>query len=107
MKNLGDMLKMAKNMQSKLQDLEAELAALEATGESGGGMVSVVLNGNYEARNVTIEPSLIAESNAEFLGDLVAAAINDAAHRMENLREEKRAEMLRSAGLPAGVQLPF
>lgn len=107
MKNIGEMIKMAQEMQTKIQDLNNELSALEVTGESGGGMVTVLLNGNFEARKVEIEPALFEDSSREFVQDLIAAAINDASHRMERMREEKREELMRSMGVPAGFKLPF
>jgi hypothetical protein len=89
-----------------MQKAQAELANLEVTGESGAGMVKVVLNGRHEARKVTIEPKLVAEE-LEMLEDLVAAAINDAARKIEERSKEKYADLMSGMNLPPGMKLPF
>jgi nucleoid-associated protein EbfC len=89
-----------------MQKAQAELSNLEVTGESGAGMVKVVLNGRHEAKKVTIEPKLVSE-DLEMLEDLVAAAINDAARKIEERSKEKYADLMAGMNLPPGMKLPF
>jgi hypothetical protein len=86
--------------------MEKELVNLEVTGESGAGMVKVVLNGRHEAKKVTIEPKLVSE-DLEMLEDLVAAAINDASRKIEERSKEKYADLMSGMNLPPGMKLPF
>jgi nucleoid-associated protein EbfC len=89
-----------------MQKAQAELVNLEVTGESGAGMVKVVLNGRHEAKKVTIEPKLVSE-DLEMLEDLVAAAINDATRKIEERSKEKYADLMSGMNLPPGMKLPF
>ena len=90
----------------EMQKKQAELATLEVTGESGGGMVKVTLNGKHEARRVEIDETLIGDDK-EMLEDLIAAAINDATHKLEQKTQDEMADMLGGLNLPPGVKLPF
>jgi nucleoid-associated protein EbfC len=103
---LGNLMRQAQQMQENMQKAQAELANLEVTGESGAGMVKVVLNGRHEAKKVTIEPKLVSE-DLEMLEDLVAAAINDASRKIEERSKEKYADLMSGMNLPPGVKLPF
>jgi DNA-binding YbaB/EbfC family protein len=103
---LGNLMRQAQQMQENMQKAQAELVNLEVTGESGAGMVKVVLNGRHEAKKVTIEPKLISE-DLEMLEDLVAAAINDAARKIEERSKEKYADLMSGMNLPPGMKLPF
>ena len=96
---LGDMMKKAQEMQANMQKAQAELANTEVTGEAGGGMVSIAMRGTHEVNRVTIDPSLIDE-DVEMLEDLVAAAINDAVHKVEKSNQAAMQEM--TAGLKIG-----
>jgi nucleoid-associated protein EbfC len=100
---LGNLMRQAQQMQ---ENMEKELVKLEVTGESGGGMVKVVLNGRHEAKKVTIEPKLVSE-DLEMLEDLVAAAINDASRKIEERSKEKYAGLMSGMKLPPGMKLPF
>jgi hypothetical protein len=93
-------------MQANMQKAQEEIASLEVTGESGGGMVKVTMTGRHEARRVEIDPSLLSDDK-EMLEDLVAAAINDAAHKVEAVTQERMAGMTSGLNLPAGFKLPF
>ena len=106
MKGMGDLMKQAQQMQERIQDLQRELAEAEVTGESGAGMVKVTLNGRHEARKVDIDRSLLSEEK-EMLEDLIAAAITDAARRVERAQQEKMAGLTAGLGLPPGIKLPF
>jgi hypothetical protein len=103
---LGNLMRQAQQMQENMQKAQAELSNLEVTGESGAGMVKVVLNGRHEAKKVTIEPKLVAE-DLEMLEDLVAAAINDASRKIEERSKEKYADLMSGMNLPPGMKLPF
>jgi hypothetical protein len=106
MKGLTDLMKQAQQMQERMQSLQAELAQLEVTGEAGAGMVKVTLNGRHEARRVQIDPS-VAKEDLVVLEDLIAAAINDAVHRVERAQQDKMAGLTAGLGLPAGFKMPF
>ena len=108
MKGLGDLMKQAQQMSQQMQDAQAELANIEITGESGGGMVKVVLNGKHEARRVEIDPSLFgAGEEKEVLEDLIAAAINNAVHRLEAEHKDKMGGLAAGLGIPKDFKLPF
>jgi len=76
------------------------------TGASGGGLVSIVMNGHHDAKKVTIDPSLMTEEK-ELLEDLIAAAVNDAARKIEAKNKENMSGMAAGMGLPPGFKLPF
>ncbi|MCP5366224.1 MAG: YbaB/EbfC family nucleoid-associated protein [Hyphomicrobiales bacterium] len=107
MKNLGQMMKQAQQMQQKVVEMQEQLESLEVTGASGGGMVQVTLNGKSEARKVRIDPSLFQSGDAEMLEDLVLAAINDAKAKVQQVTMEKMSEITGGLSLPPGMQLPF
>jgi nucleoid-associated protein EbfC len=103
---IGNLMRQAQQMQETMQKAQAELAALEVTGESGAGMVKIVLNGRHEAKGITIEPKLLAEDK-DMLEDLIVAAVNDAVHKLEARSQEKYAGVMSGLNLPPGVKLPF
>lgn len=103
---LGNIMKQAQQMQENMQKLQEELAKAEITGQSGGGMVSVIMNGRHEVRRVSIDPSLLSDDK-DMLEDLVAAAINDAVHKIDATSQERMASMTSGLNLPAGFKLPF
>ena len=107
MKNLGQMMKQAQQLQSRMQEIQQELEAAEATGNAGGGMVEVTLNGKGELRRVTLSPDLWLESDAEMTEDLIVAAHNDARTKIDAMKAEKMAELTNGLPLPPGMQLPF
>ena len=103
---LGDMMKKAQEMQENLQKAQAELANREVTGEAGGGMVKVLMRGTHEVNRVTIDPALI-DDDVEMLEDLIAAAVNDAVHKVARSNQEAMQEMTAGLNLPPGFKLPF
>ena len=103
---LGNLLRQAQQMQETMQKAQAELADLEVTGEAGGGMVRVVLNGKYEAKRVSVEPKVLEEGR-EMLEDLLAAAVNDAVRKVAARSSEKYAGLMSGLNLPPGMKLPF
>jgi len=103
---IGNLMKQAQQLQESMQRAQAEIATLEVTGESGGGMVKVTLNGKHEAKRVQIDPTLLSDDK-DMLEDLVAAAINDAAQRLERTTQEKMSGLMSGMKLPPGMKLPF
>ena len=103
---LGDIMKKAQEMQENMQKAQQELANREITGEAGGGMVAVVMRGTHEVNRVTIDPALIGEDK-EMLEDLIAAAFNDAVHKVARTNQEAMQEMTAGLNLPPGFKLPF
>ena len=103
---LGNLMRQAQQMQETMKKAQAELADLEVAGESGAGMVKIVLNGNHEAKSIAIEPKLLGEDK-EMLEDLVVAAINDAVHKLAARSQEKYAGLMSGLNLPPGMKLPF
>ena len=106
MKGLGDLMKQAQQMQEKMKDLQDEIAKLEVTGKSGGGMVTVTMTGKHDVRKVAIDDSLMSEDK-EILEDLIAAAVNDAVRRVEEAHKDKMASVTAGIPLPPGFKLPF
>ena len=107
MKNLGEMLKQAGQIQSRMQELQEQLAGVEVTGSSGGGMVRVTLNGKAEMREMKIDPSLMDAGGAEVLEDLVVAAFNDAKSKVEAVVAERMSELTGGLQLPPGLMPPL
>ena len=85
---LGDLMKQAQQMQEKVQQMQQQLANAEVTGESGAGLVKVLMTGRHDVKRVQIDPSLMSEDK-EVLEDLLAAAVNDAVRRVENNQKDK------------------
>jgi DNA-binding YbaB/EbfC family protein len=102
----SNLMKQAQEMQANLQKAQEELASLVITGESGGGMVRVVMSGRHEVRSVAIDDSLIGDDK-EMLEDLVAAAINDAVQKVERTVQEKFSGLASGLNLPGGLKLPI
>jgi len=103
---LGNILKQAQKMQEDLQKTQAKLAQEEVTGESGGGMVRITMNGKHEVKRVEIDASMLGDDK-EMLEDLVAAAINDATHRISEKTQQNMSELTAGMSLPPGFKLPF
>jgi nucleoid-associated protein EbfC len=103
---IGNLMKQAQQMQANMQKAQEEIAAMEVTGESGGGMVKVTINGKHEAKRVQIDPS-VPMDDREMIEDLVAAAFNDAAHRLEAMTQQKMSGLMGGMNLPPGLKLPF
>ncbi len=103
---MGNLMKQAQKLQEDMKRAQEELAQKEITGQSGGGLVSVVLTGRHEAKRVSIDASLLGEDK-DMLEDLIAAAINDAVHKIEQTSQQSLSGMTTGLGLPAGFKLPF
>jgi hypothetical protein len=106
MKNLSGLMKQAQQMQDNMKKMQEELATVEVEGQSGAGLVKVVMTCRYDVKRVTIDPSVISDDK-EMLEDLIAAAVNDAVKRVESATQEKMSGFTAGLGLPAGLKLPF
>lgn len=103
---MGNLMRQAQKMQEDLKRAQDEVANAEVIGESGGGMVKVTMNGRHEVRRVEIDDSLVGDDK-EMLEDLIAAACNDAAHRIDAHTKERMANVTAGLSLPPGMKLPF
>jgi DNA-binding YbaB/EbfC family protein len=104
--NIGQLMRQAQQLQANMQKAQEQLASIEVTGEAGGGMVKVFMNGRHEVRRVEIDPT-VAASDREMLEDLVAAACNDAARRVGEAVQQHMAGAMGGMQLPPGMKLPF
>ncbi|WP_027284466.1 YbaB/EbfC family nucleoid-associated protein [Rubritepida flocculans] len=107
MKNLGNMLKQAQQMQARMQEMQARLEAMEVEGQAGGGMVKVTLTGKGDLRRVSLDPSLVSPDDREMLEDLIVAAHADAKQKVEAAMAEEMQKATAGMSLPAGIKLPF
>ncbi len=103
---LANIMKQAQQMQSNMQKVQEEVGATEVNGQAGGGMVVVVMTGRHEVRRVQIEPDLLKEDK-EMLEDLIAAAVNDANRKAEQLMSDRLSALTSGMGLPPGFKMPF
>jgi len=102
---IGNLMKQAQKMQEDMQKAQEEIATMEIEGQSGGGLVKVVMNGAHELRKVTIDDSLLDDK--EMLEDLIAAAVNDASHRLADASKDRLSGLTSGMELPPGMKLPF
>jgi hypothetical protein len=107
MKNLGQMMKQAKEMQEKMGEIQARIEETEVIGESGGGMVQVTLNGKGAMRRLRLDPSLVSGDDVEVMEDLIVAAHNDAKTKVEALIQQEMGQLTGGLNLPPGLNLPF
>ena len=103
---LGNLMKQAQQMQENMKVMQDQLAKMEIEGQSGAGMVKVIMTCRYDVKRVSIDDSLIGDDK-EMLEDLLAAAVNDAVRRVESISQEKMADFTSGMGLPPGMKLPF
>ena len=103
---LGQLMKQAQKLQEDLQQAQKELATLEVVGEAGAGMVKVTMTGRHDVRSVRIDSELMAEDR-EMLEDLIAAAVNDAVHKVEASTRDRFGGLGAGLNLPPGMKLPF
>ena len=104
--NLTDLMQQAQKMQADLQKAQEELANAEVRGESGAGLVSVVMNGRHDVKRVSIDDSVFSEDK-EVLEDLLAAAVNDAVRKVEAHNRDAMSGLAAGLNLPAGFKMPF
>jgi nucleoid-associated protein EbfC len=103
---LAGLMKQAQAMQDNLRKAQEELALVEIEGQSGAGLVKVVMTCKNDVKRVTIDPSLLADDK-DMLEDLVAAAFNDAVRRAEAVSQEKMGKLTAGMPLPPGMKMPF
>ena len=107
MKNFGNLMKQAQEMQTKMQEMQDRLAGVDVEGSAGAGMVTVTMNGKGEMRGVKIDPSLFNSEDAEVVEDLIVAACNDAKAKAEATMQEEMSKITGGLNLPPGMKLPF
>lgn len=107
MKNFGNLMKQAQEMQTKMQEMQDRMAEVEVPGMAGGGMVTIMMNGKGEMRSVKIDPSLFNGEDAEVVEDLIVAACNDAKAKAEAYSQEEMSKITGGLNLPPGMKMPF
>ncbi|MGP1397194.1 MAG: YbaB/EbfC family nucleoid-associated protein [Inquilinaceae bacterium] len=107
MKNIGQMMKQAQQMQAKMSEMQDRLSDLEVTGQSGAGLVVATVSGKGDLRRLKIDPSLVDPQEVEVLEDLVVAAFNDAKSKVEARVAEETSKLMGGMQLPPGMKLPF
>ncbi len=107
MRDLMGMMKQAKELQTRMQEMQEKVAAIEVSGTAGGGLIEVTLSGKGDMKAVKIDPSLIKPDEAEILEDLLLAAHNDARAKLETKTAELAQEATGGLPLPPGMKLPF
>ncbi len=107
MKNFGQMMKQAQQMQTKMAEMQAKLESTDVDGQSGGGMVKVRVNGKGDLKKISIDKSLCDPNEVEMLEDLILAAVNDAKGKTEALAAEQMSALTGGLKLPPGIKLPF
>jgi hypothetical protein len=107
MKNLSQMLKQAQEMQSKMAEMQTALADLEVVGQSGGGFVTVTVNGKGDVRRVKIDPKLADPNEVAVLEDLIVAAARDAKAKADARVQDEMSKLTGGLQLPPGFKLPF
>ena len=103
---IAGLMQQAQKMQENMKRMQAELEAIEVEGQSGAGMVKVVMTCKHDVKRVSIAPSLVGDDK-DMLEDLVAAAFNDAVRRVEQTTQEKMSSVTAGMPLPPGFKLPF
>jgi len=107
MKNLGQMMKQAQQMQAKMAEMQSQLERVEMSGAAGGGMVQVTVGGKGDLKKLKIDKGLVDPNEVEVLEDLIVAAFNDAKSRVEQHIAQEMAKLTGGLNLPPGLKLPF
>lgn len=107
MRDIMGMMGKVKEMQAKMEKMQADIAALEVEGKSGGGLVTVTMTGKGDLRGLKIDPSLFKEDDVEILEDLIVAAHKDAKDKAEAIAAEKTKAVTAGLPIPPGMKLPF
>lgn len=104
--DLGGLMKQAQQMQARMEKMKEDIAKTEVQGEAGAGLIKVSMLGNHSVRRVEVDPALL-EEDKEMLEDLLAAAVNDAVRKVEQLNADKMGSLTAGLPLPPGFKLPF
>ncbi|MBV1882614.1 MAG: YbaB/EbfC family nucleoid-associated protein [Pseudomonadales bacterium] len=104
--SIGDIMSQAKKVQEQMQKVQEELALAEVTGESGAGLVRVIMTGRHDVKKVDIDSTLLSE-NKEVVEDLLAAAVNDAVRKVDEFNKEKVSSITSGFPIPPGFKMPF
>ncbi len=107
MKDIMGLMKQAKEMQSKMTEMQESMAEIEATSTSGAGMVSITLSGKGDLRALTIDPSMVTDGEGEMIEDLIISAHADAKAKVERIVAEKTQEFTAGLPIPPDMKLPF
>jgi hypothetical protein len=107
MKNLGNMMKQAQQMQQRMQEMQAQLDLVEMQGAAGGGLVKVTVNGKGDLKRVSLDKQLMDPDETEVLEDLILAAFADAKAKVEQHVSTEMAKLTGGLKLPPGIKLPF
>lgn len=107
MKNLGNLMKQAQQMQQKMTEMQAKLAETEVTGSAGGGMVQITLTGKGDMKKIVLEAQAVDPDDKETLEDLILAAHNDAKQKAEAMMATEMQKVTGGLSLPPGLKLPF
>ena len=103
---MGNIMKQAQQMQEKMQKMQEDIAKMEVIGESGAGLVKVTMLGSHNVKRINIDESLM-EDDKDMLEDLIAAAMNDAVRRVEEMNKEQMGKLTGGMGMPPGMKMPF
>ncbi|MBF0612922.1 MAG: YbaB/EbfC family nucleoid-associated protein [Magnetococcales bacterium] len=106
MRNLGNIIKQAQQMQGRLEKMQEEMANLQITGQSGGGLVEVTVNGRQEMKKIRIDPKAVDVNDLEMLEDLIVAAMNDAQNKIQEITRERTNALTGGLNIP-GLNMPF
>jgi hypothetical protein len=106
-KNLGQLMKQAQEMQTRMGEMQSKLAEIEVVGSAGGGMVTITMSGKGDVRRVKLDPALLDPKEAEVVEDLIVAACADARGKVEARAAEEMAKLTGGLNLPPGLKLPF
>jgi nucleoid-associated protein EbfC len=107
MKNIGQLMKQAQQMQEKMAEMQVQLEAVEMTGVAGAGMVELTLNGKSDLKKIKIDKSLLDPAEGEVLEDLIVAAFADARRKVAAHSEQEMQKLTGGLSLPGGMKLPF
>ena len=107
MKNIGQLMKQAQEMQTKMAEMQAELEVVEMVGAAGGGMIELTLNGKGDLKKIKIDKALVDPQEVEILEDLIVAAFNDARAKVSAHAEQQMQKLTGGLQLPGGMKLPF
>ncbi len=103
--NIAGLIQQAQKMQQEMEKAKEELARLEVTGEAGGGLAKVTMDGRHAVKRVKIDPGLL--DDVEMLEDILTAAVNDAVNRLAEANEQRMGDLTTGLSLPPGLKLPF